>query len=97
MEQKQLGRRGLEPATGSRARVAEVLNRRRALTLPMIRRLSRLLDIPADLLTALQDDATRAASDHKTGGSAQRRRPAHAPNGESGRARGEKNALLKTH
>src|SRR5271165_609440 len=50
MEQKQLGRRDLEPAIGSRARVAEVLNRRRALTLPMIRRLSRLLDLPADVL-----------------------------------------------
>ena len=50
VEQKQLGRRDLEPAIGSRARVAEVLNRRRALTLPMIRRLSRLLDIPAEVL-----------------------------------------------
>ncbi len=50
MEQKQLTRRELEPAVGSRARVAEVLNRRRALTLPMIRALSRLLDIPADVL-----------------------------------------------
>lgn len=50
MEQKQLTRRDLEPAIGSRARVAEVLNRRRALTLPMIRRLERLLDIPADVL-----------------------------------------------
>jgi len=50
MEQKQLSRRDLEPAIGSRARVAEVLNRRRALTLPMIRALSRLLDIPADVL-----------------------------------------------
>jgi HTH-type transcriptional regulator/antitoxin HigA len=50
MEQKHLSRRDLEPAIGSRARVAEVLNRRRALTLPMIRRLSSLLDIPADIL-----------------------------------------------
>ena len=50
MGQKQLSRRALEPAIGSRARVAEVLNRRRALTLPMIRRLSSLLDIPADIL-----------------------------------------------
>ena len=50
MEQKRLSRRGLEPAIGSRARVAEVLNRRRALTLPMIRALGRLLDIPADVL-----------------------------------------------
>jgi HTH-type transcriptional regulator/antitoxin HigA len=30
--------------------VAEVLNRRRSLALPMIRRLNRLLDIPADVL-----------------------------------------------
>ena len=50
MEQKQLSRRDLEPAIGSRARVAEILNRRRALTLPMIRALSGLLDIPADVL-----------------------------------------------
>ncbi len=50
MEQKRLSRRDLEPAIGSRARVAEVLNRRRALTLPMVRALSPLLDIPADVL-----------------------------------------------
>ena len=50
MEQKQLSRRDLEPAIGSRARVAEVLNRRRPLTLPMIRALSRTLDLPADIL-----------------------------------------------
>lgn len=50
MEQKGLSRRDLEPAIGSRARVAEILNRRRALTLPMIRALSALLDLPADVL-----------------------------------------------
>jgi HTH-type transcriptional regulator/antitoxin HigA len=50
MEQKQLSRRDLEPAIGSRARVAEILNRRRTLTLPMIRALSQVLDIPADVL-----------------------------------------------
>jgi HTH-type transcriptional regulator/antitoxin HigA len=50
MEQEQMSRRDLEPAIGSRARVAEVLNRCRALTLPMIRALTRLLDIPADVL-----------------------------------------------
>jgi HTH-type transcriptional regulator/antitoxin HigA len=55
MEQKGLSRRDLEPAVGSRARVAEVLNRRRALTLPMIRALSRLLDIPADVLIQAYD------------------------------------------
>jgi len=30
--------------------VAEILNRRRALTLPMIRALSRLLELPAGVL-----------------------------------------------
>jgi HTH-type transcriptional regulator/antitoxin HigA len=30
--------------------VAEILNRRRALTLPMIRTLSRLLEVPAEVL-----------------------------------------------
>jgi HTH-type transcriptional regulator/antitoxin HigA len=50
MDQKGLRRRDLEPAIGSRARVAEILNRRRALTLPMIRALSRLLDLPVDVL-----------------------------------------------
>jgi HTH-type transcriptional regulator/antitoxin HigA len=50
MEQKGLTRGDLEPAIGSRARVAEILNRRRALTLPMIRALSQLLDLPSDIL-----------------------------------------------
>ena len=54
-EQKQLSRRDLKPTVGSRARVAEVLDRRRALTLPMIRGLSRLLDLPSDVL--IQDYA----------------------------------------
>ena len=52
MEQKGLSRRDLEPAIGQRGRVAEVLNRKRALTLPMIRGLSALLDLPADVLVA---------------------------------------------
>lgn len=50
MEQRGLTRRDLEPMIGSRARVAEVLNRKRALTLPMIRRLAEGLRIPADIL-----------------------------------------------
>jgi HTH-type transcriptional regulator/antitoxin HigA len=50
MEQKGLSRRDLEPAIGSRAPVAEVLNKRRALTRPMIRALGPLLDLPADVL-----------------------------------------------
>jgi HTH-type transcriptional regulator / antitoxin HigA len=50
MEQKGLLQRDLEPMIGSRARVSEVLGRKRALTLPMIRRLCRGLDLPADVL-----------------------------------------------
>jgi len=50
MEQKGLNRRDLEPAIGGRGRVAEILNRRRALTLPMIRQLSKLLELPGDVL-----------------------------------------------
>ena len=50
MDQRGLSRRDLEPMIGSRARVAEILNRKRPLTLPMIRRLSTGLGIPADLL-----------------------------------------------
>ena len=45
-----LNRRDLEPFIGSRARVSEVLTRKRALTLPMIRKLHQHLGIPADIL-----------------------------------------------
>lgn len=50
MEQKGLTRRDLEPVIGGRTRVSEILNRRRPLTLPMIRALSALLNIPTDVL-----------------------------------------------
>ena len=50
MEARELSRNDLEPFIGSRARVAEVLNRVRPLTLDMIRRLSAGLKIPADVL-----------------------------------------------
>jgi HTH-type transcriptional regulator/antitoxin HigA len=50
MEQKGLTRRDLEPAIGSRGRVSEVLGRKRPLTLPMVRALSALLDIPTEVL-----------------------------------------------
>lgn len=50
LESRGLSRRDLEPAIGSRARVAEVLNRKRALTLKMIRRLHEQLGIPAEVL-----------------------------------------------
>jgi HTH-type transcriptional regulator / antitoxin HigA len=60
MEQKGVTRRDLEPAIGSRRRVSEVLNRKRPLTLPMVRALSALLGIPTDVL--VQPYATRSAA-----------------------------------
>ena len=50
MESQGLTRRDLEPYLGSRARVAEILNRRRALSLNMIRKLQCGLGIAADIL-----------------------------------------------
>ena len=50
MEQQGLTRRDLEPIIGSRARVAEVLNRKRDLSIAMIRRLHERLGISADVL-----------------------------------------------
>jgi len=50
MEARGLARKDLEPYIGSRARVAEVLNRVRPLTLEMIRNLSDGLELPADVL-----------------------------------------------
>jgi HTH-type transcriptional regulator/antitoxin HigA len=60
MEQKGLSRRDLEGAIGSRFRVSEILNRRRPLTLPMVRALSVLLSIPIDVLAQPYD--TRSAA-----------------------------------
>jgi len=50
MESRGLVRRDLEQYIGSRARVSEILNRKRPLSLTMIRRLSKELGIPADVL-----------------------------------------------
>jgi HTH-type transcriptional regulator/antitoxin HigA len=50
MESRGMTRRDLEPFLGSRARVAEVLNRRRPLTIDMIRKLHDGLGISADVL-----------------------------------------------
>ncbi len=50
LESRGLTRRDLQPYLGSRARVAEVLNRRRALSIEMIRRLHDGLGLPADVL-----------------------------------------------
>ncbi|EHK55196.1 helix-turn-helix domain-containing protein [Allomesorhizobium alhagi] len=50
MEQRGLTRKDLEPLIGTRARVAEVLNRKRGLSIEMIRRLNEELGISADVL-----------------------------------------------
>jgi HTH-type transcriptional regulator/antitoxin HigA len=50
MEQEGLTRADLEKLIGSRARVSEILNRRRPLTVAMIRRLRDGLGISADVL-----------------------------------------------
>ena len=50
MEQQGLTRKDLEPMIGSRARIAEVLSRKRGLSIAMIRRLHDALGIPADVL-----------------------------------------------
>jgi HTH-type transcriptional regulator / antitoxin HigA len=52
MEQSGLAIKDLEPMIGRTNRVYEVLNRKRPLTLPMIRRLHRGLGIPAEVLVA---------------------------------------------
>lgn len=50
MEQEGLTRRDLEGVIGTRTRIAEVLNRKRPLTLPMIRRLHERLGLSAEVL-----------------------------------------------
>src|ERR1700681_4756524 len=50
MDQRGLAPRDLIPFIGSRNRVYEVLSRKRALTLPMVRRLHEGLGIPAESL-----------------------------------------------
>jgi len=50
MESRGLSRRELERCIGSRARVSEVLNRKRPLTMEMIRKLHKELGISAEVL-----------------------------------------------
>ncbi len=50
MEQQGLTRKDLEPLIGTRTRVAEVLNRKRPLSITMIRRLHETLGISAEVL-----------------------------------------------
>ena len=55
MEQMNLTRKDLEPLIGSRGRVSEVFNRRRSLSLPMIRNLHKSLHIPLESLVRESD------------------------------------------
>jgi HTH-type transcriptional regulator/antitoxin HigA len=50
MEQQGLTRRDLEEIIGTRTRIAEVMNRKRGLSIAMIRRLHERLGISADVL-----------------------------------------------
>lgn len=50
MESQGLTRKDLEPLIGTRTRVAEVLNRKRNLSIGMIRKLHEALGIPAEVL-----------------------------------------------
>jgi len=58
MEQMNLTRKDLEPLIGPRGRVAEVINRRRPLSLAMIRSLHEKLHIPLESL--IQTSASTA-------------------------------------
>ena len=50
MEQQGLTRKDLEAMIGTRTRIAEVLSRKRSLSIAMIRRLHKSLGIPAEIL-----------------------------------------------
>lgn len=50
MESQELSRKDLEPFIGSRSRVSEILNKKRTLSLKMIRKLQKGLGISAEIL-----------------------------------------------
>lgn len=56
LNQRGLTRKDLEPFIGNRARVSDILNRRRRLTLAMIRRLHVGLRIPLASLIATEEE-----------------------------------------
>ena len=68
MESRGLTRRDLEPYIGNRARVSEILNRKRSLSLRMIRQLHGGLGIPAEILPRIFDKFFRSPN-APTGGS----------------------------
>lgn len=60
MDQMNLGRKDLESFIGSTSKVSEVLSRKRPLSLSMIRRLHKGLDIPAEVLIGSAESGTQA-------------------------------------
>jgi HTH-type transcriptional regulator/antitoxin HigA len=62
METRGITRNDLEQYLGSRSRVSEVLNRRRNLSIDMIRRLHQGLSIPIDLLIGVHPLQEKAAA-----------------------------------
>jgi HTH-type transcriptional regulator / antitoxin HigA len=66
MESRGLTRADLESYIGSRARVSEILNRKRPLTLSMIQRLYAGLGIPAEVLVKPYKIITSNKSSHRT-------------------------------
>ena len=68
MEQQGLTPKDLEPFIGTSARVSEVLNRRRALSLAMIRRLTEGLGIPAEVLIRPTGAPSARRGSAKSGG-----------------------------
>jgi HTH-type transcriptional regulator/antitoxin HigA len=58
MEALGMERKDLEPLLGSKSRVSEVLNRKRKLTMEMVRNLHEGMQLPAEAL--IQDYAVRA-------------------------------------
>ena len=71
MEQMNLSRKDLEPLIGPRGRVTEVINRRRPLSLAMIRNLHERLRIP---LESLIQESARVQSGNKSNPTSSRSR-----------------------
>ncbi len=61
MDTRGWSRRDLESCLGSRARVSEILSRKRSLTLEMIRKLNQELGIPAEILIQPYDSVQTSA------------------------------------
>jgi HTH-type transcriptional regulator/antitoxin HigA len=93
MEQQALAPKDLEPFLGSRARVSEVLNRRRPLSIAMIRALEAGLGIPASVLIRPGRGAVSAFHGAKP---AKRSKPAKKPTKKPTKARPAQGARAST-